>query len=153
MNHVKIIQGDGVNEDSIAQILDVAMKAGYSATNIGFGCGGYLAQSMTRDTLRFAMKCSSITVNGKNRAVFKDPLTDHAKKSKAGRLDLVKCSNGNYQTVALSDNTNAHEFSVMRTVYENGELLIDDNLETIRNRTKFNLWNYLGWNLYEYIYS
>ena len=135
LNYVRVIQGDGVNEVSIQEILDVALAAGYSATNIAFGCGGYLAQSMTRDTLKFAMKCSSITVDGKTRPVFKDPITDHGKKSKSGRLDLVKV-NGEYQNIVLPDGCIAAENSELQLVYENGELLIDDNLEAIRNRAK-----------------
>jgi nicotinamide phosphoribosyltransferase len=135
LNYVRVIQGDGVNEVSIQEILDVALAAGYSATNIAFGCGGYLAQSMTRDTLKFALKCSSITIDGQTRPVFKDPITDHGKKSKAGRLDLVKID-GEYKTIVLADDSIAAENSELRTVYENGELLIDDDFETIRNRAK-----------------
>jgi biotin-(acetyl-CoA carboxylase) ligase len=59
-----------------------------------------------------------------------------AKKSKSGRLDLVEWSNGMFQTVNIPDDKINNEFSIMRTVYENGELLIDDNFETIRQRTK-----------------
>jgi nicotinamide phosphoribosyltransferase len=112
------------------------MKHGYSVSNIAFGMGGQLLQAHNRDTLKFAMKCSSITVDGKERDVFKDPVTDHGKVSKAGRLDLVKWSNGKFETVRLPVGKNANEFSLMRTVYENGELLVDDNFETIRNRVK-----------------
>ena len=136
LNNVKVIQGDGINEESIKLILETLMADGYSASNIAFGMGGQLLQAHNRDTLKFAMKCSSITVNGKERDVFKDPVTDHGKASKAGRLDLVKWSNGKFETVRLPEGKNANEFSVMRTVFENGELLIDDSLEAIRNRTK-----------------
>lgn len=136
LNNVRIIQGDGVNEHSIKEILDNLLNAGYSATNIAFGMGGALLQGLNRDTNRFALKCSSITVDGKTREVFKDPITDHSKKSKAGRLDLVKWANGTFQTIKLSDNQIANEFSIMRTVYENGEILIEDSFESIRMRAK-----------------
>ena len=134
LKNVRIIQGDGINEHSIKDILDILLTNGFSATNIAFGMGGQLLQGLNRDTLKFAMKCSSIVVNGESRDVFKDPVTDHGKKSKAGRLDLVKWSNGNWQTVTLPDGLIASEFSAMKTVYENGELLVDDTFESIRNR-------------------
>lgn len=134
LNNVRVIQGDGINEHSIQEILDVLMNNGYSATNIAFGMGGQLLQGLNRDTNKYAMKCSSITVDGQERDVSKDPITDSGKRSKAGRLDLVKLADGNYQTVKLNNGQLSNELSVMRAVYENGELLIDDTFEAIRNR-------------------
>lgn len=135
LNHVKIIQGDGVNQNSIQKILDTALESGYSATSIALGMGGALLQQVNRDTMCFAQKCSSISVNDEERVVFKQPITDPNKASKSGRLDLVKLVNGEFKTVKLLNGAIAAEFSIMRTVYENGELLIDDSLETIRQRT------------------
>ncbi|HEY5268338.1 MAG TPA: nicotinate phosphoribosyltransferase [Candidatus Saccharimonadales bacterium] len=131
LNNVRVIQGDGINEHSIQEILDVALKAGFSSSNIAFGMGGALLQQHNRDTLKFAMKCSSITVNGKERDVFKDPITDHGKHSKPGRLDLV-----DNDTVRLSNGEIACKGSQMKTVYENGEILIDDTFEAIRARVQ-----------------
>jgi hypothetical protein len=42
----------------------------------------------TGDTQKCAFKCCSIVVNGEEREVFKDPITDPGKKSKKGRLTL-----------------------------------------------------------------
>lgn len=134
LNHVRIIQGDGINEHSIQIILDNLFGAGYSATNIAFGMGGQLLQGLNRDTLRWAMKCSSITVDGKKREVFKSPITDLGKSSKAGRLDLVANKSGQLLTLRLNDDEITNGSSIMRTVYENGRLLVDEDLETIRKR-------------------
>lgn len=136
LNHVRLIQGDGVNEHSIKKILDVLLDAGYSATNIAFGMGGALLQGLDRDTLKFAMKCSSIVVNGESRDVFKDPVTDPGKTSKAGRLDLVRWQNGSYQTVRLSDGASKHTYSCMHTVFENGTVMAYDSFDDIRKRAK-----------------
>jgi hypothetical protein len=38
--HVRIIQGDGVNINSIKDILNVVEKNGFSADNLVFGSGG-----------------------------------------------------------------------------------------------------------------
>jgi nicotinamide phosphoribosyltransferase len=135
INHVKIIQGDGINEHSIKEILDTLINHGYSASNIAFGMGGALLQQLNRDTQKFAMKCSHIFIGDKSVDVFKDPVTDHGKVSKAGRLDLIKWGNGKFDTVTLSNDKIANEFSAMRTVFENGEVLVDDDFASIRNRT------------------
>lgn len=136
LNNVRIIQGDGINQDSIQEILNKLLDNGFSATNIAFGMGGALLQGLNRDTMRWAMKNSSITVDGKERDVFKDPITDHGKSSKAGRLDLVANQIGELRTVKLLNGATNNQFSVMNTVYENGEVLTNDTLDNIRARAK-----------------
>lgn len=139
LNNVRIIQGDGINENSIQEILDNLMDHGFSASNIAFGMGGALLQQHNRDTLKFAMKCSHIyrTVKGEQVSVdvFKDPVTDHGKVSKAGRLDLIRDMAGNWSTVTLGDKDH-HLLTVMQTVYENGEVLVDESFDRIRARAK-----------------
>ena len=156
LNNVRLIQGDGINEHTIQEILNVLLSHKYSATNIAFGMGGALLQQVNRDTQKFAMKCSHIyrlidqndLVDGDNVVfeldgdelvsvdVYKDPVTDHGKRSKAGRLDLVRDGSSNYQTVAIG-NEEVHPNSVMVTVFENGEVLKEWNLdEDIRPRAR-----------------
>ena len=136
LKNVRIIQGDGVNQDSIRAILEKLKSENFSASNIAFGIGGSLLQKVNRDTLKFAYKCSAIVTDGELREVYKQPITDSGKNSKRGRLDLV-LKNGKYETVKIEDAEEiAVENSQLRTVFENGKLLIDDNLGEIRNRTK-----------------
>lgn len=132
LNHVRVIQGDGINQNSIRAILQNALDGGYSATNLTFGMGGALLQQVNRDTQKFAMKLSHIVINGIALPAFKDPVTDPGKKSKAGRLDLIQTANG-YETIVLREAT-PDARSAMRTVFENGELLVNDSLDTIRAR-------------------
>lgn len=132
LNHVRVIYGDGINEHSIQNILDKVLNAGFSATNISFGMGGALMQKLDRDVNCFAMKTSSITVDGEERDVFKDPITDCGKRSKAGRLDLIQLEDDTYQTVVLQDGDLCHESTAMDTVYLNGDVLIEYNLDDIR---------------------
>lgn len=137
LNNVRVIQGDGITEHTIQEILDNLLDNKYSASNIAFGMGGQLLQGLNRDTLKFAMKCSSITVNGEVRDVFKDPITDHGKASKSGRLDLMEHRDYNtFHTVNLEDGETVHPWSAMKTVYENGEVLVDDTLDNIRARAR-----------------
>jgi len=88
--HVRVIQGDGVDRESLHAVLEAMKRAGWSADNVAFGCGGGLLQRLHRDTCGFAFKCSSIVVDGIERDVWKDPATDPGKRSKAGRLALVR---------------------------------------------------------------
>ncbi len=93
LNNVRVIQGDGINYQSIKKILDTATdwdNGRYSADNIAFGMGGALLQQINRDTMQFAMKCSYAIVDGKPRDVFKNPVTSFAKASKRGRLTLLR---------------------------------------------------------------
>lgn len=130
LNHVRVIQGDGINQESIDEILALATSNGFSADNIAFGMGGALLQQINRDTQKFAMKCSLVRVDGKEVDVFKDPVTDPGKKSKKGRVDLVDVYG--FHTV-----NSPHVYkSAMETVFENGELLVEYTLDEIRARAK-----------------
>lgn len=129
---VRVIQGDGVNIHSIEDILKTLKEAGYSADNLAFGMGAGLLQKLDRDTLKFAMKASAVQIDGVWRDVYKDPITDHGKQSKRGRLALIRDGAGRLQTIPLGEiGTHAN---VLRPVYRNGRLLADDTLTEIRER-------------------
>lgn len=133
LNNVRVIQGDGINQDSIDEILRVATNAGYSATNIAFGMGGALLQQLNRDTQKFALKCSEVTIDGKAVSVSKNPVTDPGKKSKAGRLALVEINPGEYWTIP-EKNLNDHHTNLLQLVFENGEVLRQETFDDIRRR-------------------
>jgi nicotinamide phosphoribosyltransferase len=89
---------------------------------------------LNRDTQRFAFKCSSARVNGQERDVFKQPITDSGKRSKAGRMKLVleQTHTGSYlKTVPASDPREDQ----MRVVFRNGELIMDQTLANVRDRS------------------
>jgi len=132
-DNVRIIQGDGVNYDSIGEILTHLEQAGFSATNIAFGMGGGLLQQVNRDTQRFAFKCSSATIDGKEVDVYKDPATDLGKRSKRGRLELEVGADRTLKTVRRGH----FQKSLLRDVYLNGEVLVDVSFEEVRANTKF----------------
>jgi nicotinamide phosphoribosyltransferase len=133
LNNVRVIQGDGINEQSIKDILARVKIAGYSTDNIAFGMGGALLQHMNRDTEKFAMKASAAKVGGEWRDVFKDPVTDFGKKSKKGRLELYfNHMNNTYHTdVEGSDRVHLPSLEL---VYEDGKLVRDESLSLIRER-------------------
>lgn len=143
LNHVRVIQGDGVDPDSIRAILERITDAGYATDNIAFGMGGALLQRLDRDTQKFALKCSAARVDGEWIDVYKEPVTDKGKQSKRGRMTLLRHREyGRYRTepvppsaASLAELQRPAGFDdAMRTVWENGQLLCDWNFEQVRAR-------------------
>jgi nicotinamide phosphoribosyltransferase len=138
---VRVIQGDGINETSLPIILDNLIAAGISVENIAFGMGGGLLQAWNRDSLKYAMKASAIKgVDGAWRGFSKDPITDHGKRSKEGRLALVKEAGfGIPPYIRTVPEEYISEFmatNLLRPVFHNGVILIEDTFENIRERAK-----------------
>jgi nicotinamide phosphoribosyltransferase len=149
LNNVRLIQGDGVNELSIRSILGSFMANGWSADNIAFGMGGALLQQLDRDTQKFAMKCSSITVRewvedgdlgsgwkDVDRDVQKDPVTDSGKKSKAGRVQLWK-TGGEWisavdQPKGWFDKGFGPAVPMLEEVYRDGRLVKEITFDEVR---------------------
>jgi nicotinamide phosphoribosyltransferase len=134
---VRVIQGDGVNYESIKNIYQALKTHGISAENLVLGMGGALLQKVDRDTQRFALKCSHAIINGKEVNVEKSPtemdadgrITESFKKSKAGLLKLVKI-NGTFKTVNQNE---YHELADhLQTVFENGELVNEISFEQVK---------------------
>ncbi|VDK37354.1 unnamed protein product [Taenia asiatica] len=63
--YLRLIQGDGINLESLGKILENVKAAGWSTINVSFGSGGALLQRLNRDTQKCAFKCSHAVVNGK----------------------------------------------------------------------------------------
>lgn len=137
LRHVRVIQGDGVNPESIKAMLARVVADGFSAENVAFGMGGALLQRLDRDTQAFAYKASAAEIDGAWRDVYKDPVTDHGKRSKRGLLGLV--AEPGYATVVVDGETFEPldgRRNFLRPVYRNGELLIDETLADIRARAE-----------------
>jgi nicotinamide phosphoribosyltransferase len=135
---VRVIQGDGVDPASISEILKKLDEQKIAIDNIVFGMGAALLQKVNRDTQKFAMKCSAAEVKGEWVDVFKDPITDLGKRSKAGLLALVRsevAGKSTFETVLQSELKGRE--NLLRPVFENGQLLIDESLDFIRSRLRF----------------
>lgn len=125
---VRLIQGDDISTPvDCNKILKVITEAGFSADNISFGVGAGLSQKYNRDTLKFAEKNSAILRGGQWYDVCKTPKDAPWKASKAGILDLTP----EFKTVNVR---NYEGPSAMRTIFKNGELLVDESFEVIRER-------------------
>ena len=131
---VRVIQGDGVNPDSIRDILDSLTAKGWSAENMAFGMGGALLQKdVHRDTMKWAMKANAACVDGQWRDVFKDPVTDPGKQSKKGIQSLVRDGDG-FTTIRRGELGGRED--LLAPVWENGRLLVDQTLAEIRARSE-----------------
>ena len=135
LNNVRVLQGDGVNVESIGDILDTIIAKGFSADNVVFGQGGALLQIVNRDDQKFAMKCSAARVNGKWVDVYKDPVTDPGKQSKKGRLALVRNDEGGFFT-CRSQYLEEWEKDELRVVFIDGNLAKQQTFDQIRERAQ-----------------
>jgi nicotinamide phosphoribosyltransferase len=84
-SHIGLIYGDSITIDRAEVILAKLEAKGFSSGNIVFGIGSYTMQYVTRDTLGFAVKATSVVIDGERKAIFKDPKTG-SKKSHKGLL-------------------------------------------------------------------
>jgi len=97
LKNVRVIQGDGVNLDSIESILCALTINGFSTENVAFGMGGALLQKCDRDTFGYAQKVCAAYSTADNDwfDIYKDPVNG-GKTSKRGRLTLVEGTASKY---------------------------------------------------------
>ncbi|MCL7720399.1 nicotinate phosphoribosyltransferase [Actinobacillus pleuropneumoniae] len=127
--HIGAIYGDGVTYDKMLSILEGLERKGFASSNIVFGVGAQTYQRNTRDTLGFAVKATSITINGVEKAIFKNPKTDDGlKKSQKGRVKVL--SSEHY----IDELTSQDDFSddLLELVFENGKLVKRISFDQIR---------------------
>lgn len=129
-----MIQGDGIDLNTIQEILNTVLRAGYSASNVVFGMGGALLQKVNRDTQKFAYKVCEATIHGKRIPIRKEPASDKGKWSKAGRQDLTRNTSGELQTITVPDSLDQSPESVLQTVYVDGKLQNEASFDEIRKR-------------------
>jgi nicotinamide phosphoribosyltransferase len=132
--HVRVIQGDGMNLESIGRLVARVADEGFAIDNIAFGMGGGLLQLVNRDSLRFAMKANAMRdADGVWHDVAKKPATDPGKASKAGRQAVVRERAG---LVARRLDALGSDTDVLVPVWRNGELLIDHSFDAVRARSE-----------------
>jgi nicotinamide phosphoribosyltransferase len=93
--------------------------------------GSALLQEVKRDMGNFAFKVNETVEDGIRSPVSKNPATGPVKASKAGRQALVMHM-GEYWTIPEAELGN--RTNLLRTVYKDGEILIDDDFSVIRKR-------------------
>tara|TARA_B100000745_G_scaffold299248_1_gene249634 strand:+ start:1706 stop:3091 length:1386 start_codon:yes stop_codon:yes gene_type:complete len=129
---IRVIQGDGVSLNMIEGILETMKTRKQSADNIAFGMGAELLQKVNRDTMKFAMKASAACIEGLWMDVYKDPVTDSGKRSKKGRLALIRRQDGTFNTVRVQDLCGRE--NLLEPVFRNGEILRTQTFDDVRAR-------------------
>lgn len=132
---IGFIWGDGISITSVHTILENMTRANWSIDNFVFGGGKEILQNFTRDTIKFAIKCSFAIINGQSIDVYKDPITGSGKKSKIGQQFLTYDEETGYKTVSSIDIKEDSSLSYLKDaleiVYENGNLLVDPTYNEI----------------------
>jgi nicotinamide phosphoribosyltransferase len=131
---IGVLWGDGIDLEGVEQILKFMMFHSWSSENIVFGMGGNLLQNVTRDTQRHAFKSSAQQRAGVWYDIKKNPL-DKTKRSKSGRLSLIKTDTGTYRTVKTG--TLPAPNDLLRTVFLNGTLVKEMTFKEVRKNASF----------------
>jgi nicotinamide phosphoribosyltransferase len=133
-SNVRVIQGDGMNIDSIARLVARVIESSFAIDNIAFGMGGGLLQLVNRDTLRFAMKANAMQdEHGVWHDVSKTPATDPTKGSKAGRQAVVL---ENSKLVGKRLDAIGAAQNLLQPVWRTGKLLRTQTLADLRARSE-----------------
>lgn len=142
---VRVIQGDGVNLESIKGIYELLEAEKISPENLALGMGGKLLQAdINRDTQNFATKACYAIVNGEEKNIIKSPtemdangnITKSFKKSKQGLLKLVKNDDGTFRTVTSMDAEFNDVTDELVEVFRNGVITKEWTFEEVRERAK-----------------
>ena len=132
---VGLIYGDSITLDRARQICEGLAENGYASTNIVFGIGSYTYQYNTRDTFSIACKATWVEINGEEKAIFKDPVTDDGtKKSACGLLCVKQGENGYYVTDQVSREEEIN--GCLDVVFHNGKLFNQRDFQQIRDATR-----------------
>ena len=133
---VGAIYGDSITVERATQICERLKAKGFASTNVVLGIGSYTYQMVTRDSLGFAMKATSVTVDGEERAIFKDPITDDGtKKSAKGRVKVKETALGDLYCEDSTSKESAKK-DLLQTIYKDGKMVRETTLAEIRGRLK-----------------
>ncbi len=130
---VRVLQGDGVNKDSIVQIMEAMIARGLAIGNIAFGMGGGLLQKLDRDSFGYAMKASAIFRDGAWHDVFKDPVTAKGSKtSRRGKQGVMRSDS--CALVARPAANIPKGADALVPVFRDGEILVRHSFDAVRAR-------------------
>lgn len=133
---VRVIQGDGINEETLVRIAKQVNYHKWSLDNLTFGSGGGLLQKdITRDSHSFAQKTSEVVIDGEVRNCQK---MTPGKESKTGRFAVVKDNTGKLVTIpeASLESCTINPRNYLEPVYHNGHILRWQTFEDVRKNVQ-----------------
>ena len=136
--YIGVLQGDGINQESLRTILNRLDEEKLALGNIVFGMGGGLTHEAGRDEFSFAMKATArCTKDGVWHDLFKDPITDIGKRSLKGRVTTYRTADGRIFSDRIElQEVNKQLHDVLETVFLNGDLLIRYDFEQVIARAR-----------------
>ena len=127
---IGMIYGDAMFYERFQDVLSTLEDMGYASTNLVIGIGGLLLQQNNRDDLGFAFKATFAVVNGEERELFKDPITDKKKRSHKGRMKLVQ-QDGKF--ITIDQVSEAEEATgLLEEVFRDGKLIKEISFDEIK---------------------
>lgn len=131
--HIGCIYGDAINLDRAKQICERLNQKGFASTNIVLGVGSYTYNANTRDSLGIAVKSTYCEVDGVEREIFKDPITDRGIKKSLKGLVYVGEKNGK---LFVEDQVSSEKerTGLLTDVFVDGRMVRETSLSEIRNR-------------------
>lgn len=131
--HIGAIYGDSITTERAEQICKRLHDKGFASTNVVLGIGSFTYQFNTRDTFGFAMKATSVVVNGERREIFKDPITDDGIKKSAKGLVKVDLVDNEYVLIDQAS-VEEEEQGELQIIYKDGAFLNEVTLQDVRGR-------------------
>lgn len=141
-SHIGAIYGDSITLELAKEIYKRLEAKGFAVNNVTLGIGSYTYQYVTRDTLGFALKATHSVVDGKERQIYKDPLTDKTKgnnfkKSQRGMCYVYRDGDD----IRYTDEHTIEELkqdkykdNLLETVFKDSVLVKEYSLAEIRSK-------------------
>lgn len=141
-SHIGAIYGDSITLELAKEIYKRLEAKGFAVNNVTLGIGSYTYQYVTRDTLGFALKATHSVVDGKERQIYKDPLTDKTKgnnfkKSQRGMCHVYRDGDD----IRYTDEHTIEELkqdkykdNLLETVFKDSVLVKEYSLAEIRSK-------------------
>ena len=131
--HIGLIYGDAITMKRQREIYARLEAKGIAATNLVLGVGSFTYNCVSRDNLGQAMKATYCEINGRGKAIYKDPKTTLAsgmtKKSLRGLIRVEEDENGHLYAI---DNLATDDGGLLRPVFIDGQMYNETTLKEIR---------------------
>ena len=133
--HVGVIYGDKISLPTATRTLSDSRRRRFASTNVVFGIGSHTYQRTNRDTFGHAFKSTAVTIDGREKAIFKDPSTDvgHMKRSLRGRI-AVTHDGDDLRVIDGLSSSDAISGDLLRVVFRDGATSNIESLAQIRSR-------------------
>ena len=147
--YIKALYGDSITPQRCEEIYKRLTAQDYAINNVSLGVGSFSFMCLetiddegnahynpyTRDTFGIAIKATYGEVNAKPVMIFKNPKELSWKKSQKGCVIVTKDGESYTDEHTLDEAHFSHaEENLLRPIFSNGVMLIEDTLAQIRNR-------------------